>query len=428
MSAPAAAPPARLSAAGEAALKAEFGKAYDGVRLRASLQAGLVAYFAGKGLGLTDVKDMLLVSKNFPERSERIWERLLKSDMGIAEESEVECFLLWMHSRQLGSSTAVGHANDQVRRALDVLDSHGYSISANMRQDMEAALALGEAGSEKEQCCNALTVHILYLGRAPDSVEEVWWNEQFQRLGGRVGGKVEITKSPTYQKAHAKSPESVMTLERALKKEERFNEWSIQTVDALNTCGLPKAAAMLMRVLAQATRLANGNWSRKKIYLYGYFFEEFTGVGLPADYATRSAFNAMASVPAPSMDRMLGEGGPPSAAGSALSLSEYSRLGGSVSQASESNVSMKDLAEVIKLSIKEGLASRGEGGGGAGSEASGASSGGKKGTCMYCHRKNCLMLQGGAPCREAKQAAEMLRASQKESSGQKKTEDKGESE
>ena len=293
MSAVAAPAPARLNAAGEAALKAEFGKAYDGVRLRASLQADLVAHFAGRGLGLTDVKDMLLISKNFPERSERIWEKLLKDDIGVAAESEVECFLLWLHSRQLGSSTAVGHANDQVRRALDVLDSHVFSISADMKQDMEAALALGEAGSEKEQCCNALAVHILYLGRAPDGVEETWWNEQYQRLGGRVGGKVEITKSPTYQKAHAKSPESVMTLERALKKEERFNEWSIQTVDALNTCGLPKAAAMLMRILAQATRLANGNWPRKKIYLYGYFFEEFTGVGLPADYATRSAFNAM---------------------------------------------------------------------------------------------------------------------------------------
>ena len=173
---------------------------------------------------MTDVKDMLLVNKNFPERSERIWERLLKNDMGIASEAEVECFLLWLHSRQLGSSAAVGHANDQVKRALDVLDSHGFAISQDMKQDMEAALARGEAGSEKEQCCNALCVHILYLGRAPESVEETWWNEQFQRLGGRVGGKVEITKSPTYQKAHAKSPESVMTLERALKKEERFNE------------------------------------------------------------------------------------------------------------------------------------------------------------------------------------------------------------
>ena len=49
---------------------------------------------------------------------------------------------------------------------------------------------------------------------------------------------MEITKSPTDQKAHAKSPESVMTLERALKREERFNAWSIQTVDALNTCAM----------------------------------------------------------------------------------------------------------------------------------------------------------------------------------------------
>ena len=421
MSAVAAPAPARLNAAGEAALKAEFGKAYDGVRLRASLQADLVAHFAGRGLGLTDVKDMLLISKNFPDRSERIWVRLLKDDIGVAAESEVECFLLWLHSRQLGSTAAVGHANDQVKRALDVLDSHGYTISPDMRQDMESALALGEAGSEKEQCCNALAVHILYLGRAPESVEEVWWNEQYQRLGGRVGGKVEITKSPTYQKAHSKSPESVMTLERALKKEERFNEWSIQTVDALNTCGLPKAAAMLMRILAQATRLANGNWQRKKIYLYGYFFEEYTGVGLPADYATRSAFNAMASVPAPSMERMIGEGGPPSALGSAVSLTEYSRLGGSVSQAGESNISMKDLAEVIKSSIQEGLSSRGGGGGSGGSEAGGSSGGGRsKGECMYCHRRNCAMRSGGPPCREAKQAAEMLRALQKEEEAKKK--------
>ena len=175
MAAAAAPAPARLNAAGEAALKAEFGKAYDGVRLRASLQADLVAHFAGRGLGLTDVKDMLLISKNFPDRSERIWVRLLKDDIGVAAESEVECFLLWLHSRQLGSTAAVGHANDQVKRALDVLDSHGYTISPDMRQDMESALALGEAGSEKEQCCNALAVHILYLGRAPESVEEVWW-------------------------------------------------------------------------------------------------------------------------------------------------------------------------------------------------------------------------------------------------------------
>ena len=424
MSAPAAAAPARLSAAGEAALKAEFGKSYDGVRLRGALQAQIVEHFAKLGRGLTDVKDLLQISKNFPERSEKIWVKLLQSDIGIAEEAEVECFLLWLHSRQLGTTAAVGHANDQVKRALDVLDSHGHTVSQDLKNDIELALSLGEAGGEKEQCCNALAVHILYLGRAPDNGEETWWTEQYQRLGGRVGGKVEITKSPTYQKAHAKSPESVMTLERALKREDRFNEWSIQTVDALNTCGLPKAAAMLMRVLAQATRLANGNWPRKKIYLYGYFFEEFTGVGLPADYATRSAFNAMASVPAPSMERMVGEGGPPSAVGSAMSLSDYSRLGGSASQSGDSTLSMKELAEVIRSSIQEGLASRGGGGGSGGSEAGSLSGGAKGGTCMYCRRKNCAMLNGGAPCREAKKAADMFRSAREAESKKQEGEEK----
>ena len=89
----------------------------------------------------------------------------------------------------------------------------------------------------------------MYLGRAPDATEELWWQDQYNRLGGRVGGKVEITKSPTYQKVHHKTSETVLTLERALKKEERFTEWSVQIIDALNASGLPKAAAMLMKVM-----------------------------------------------------------------------------------------------------------------------------------------------------------------------------------
>ena len=71
-----------------------------------------------------------------------------KDDIGVEEDSEVERFLLWLHSRQMGTTAAVGHANDQVKRALDVLDSHGFSVSADMKSDMEAALALGEACSE----------------------------------------------------------------------------------------------------------------------------------------------------------------------------------------------------------------------------------------------------------------------------------------
>ena len=64
--------PVRLSAAGEATLKAEFGKQYDNARLVAGMQQKLVEYFAGEGQDLTDVKVMLVVNKNHPERTEVI--------------------------------------------------------------------------------------------------------------------------------------------------------------------------------------------------------------------------------------------------------------------------------------------------------------------------------------------------------------------
>ena len=47
-----AAAPARVSAAAEAALKGEFGKAYDGVRLLGTVQAKIVEHFAAKGQSL----------------------------------------------------------------------------------------------------------------------------------------------------------------------------------------------------------------------------------------------------------------------------------------------------------------------------------------------------------------------------------------
>ena len=414
--------PKPLDAAGKAALTAEFGKTYDGMRLLDDMQSAVVAHFAAKGEGLTDVKSILAVSKANPAGTEQLWEALLVTDLGIKSAADIKRFMLWLHARDRGGAGAgLGlYANDQTRRALDVLDSHGLAISRDIKADLENALAAGEAGTEREQCCNALAVHILYLGRAPDASEEAWWADQYNRLGGRVGGKVEITKSPTYQKAHAKSPQSVLTLERALMKEDRFTEWSVQTVDALNACGLPKASSMLMKVLAQANRMAGGSWLRKRVYLFGYFFEEFTGLGLPEEYATRSAFNAMAMAPPPAFEKNLSEAAASEAAltlGSSR-LSDYERLGGSVSLAgSSAGFDMRELASLIKTSIEQGLAplkELGSGGGGG--------KGGSYGGCLYCRKPDCPMLQGGEPCKEARHAADLLRVKRKAAFEKKKAE------
>ena len=414
--------PRALDAAGKAALTAEFGKTYDGMRLLDDMQSAIVAHFAAKGESLTDVKSILSVSKANPAGTEQLWEALLEQDLSIGSAADIKRFMLWLHARDRGSAGGgVGaYANDQTRRALDVLDSHGLSISRDIKADLEHALAAGDAGTEKEQCCNALAVHILYLGRAPDASEEAWWVEQYNRLGGRVGGKVEITKSPTYQKAHAKSPQSVLTLERALMKEDRFTEWSVQTVDALNASGLPRASSMLMKVLAQANRMAGGSWLRKRVYLFGYFFEEYTGLGLPEEYATRSAFNAMAMAPPPAFEKNLADA---AASESALSLgssrlSDYDRLGGSVSLAgSSAGFDMRELASLIRTSIEQGLAplkELGSGGGGGGGSA--------YNVCMYCRKADCPMRSGGEPCKEARHAADLLRIKRKAAAEKKKAE------
>ena len=72
-----AAAPAQLDAAGKAALTAEFGKTYDGVRLLDDMQRAIVTHFADKGEGLTDVKSMLTVSRTNPEGTEQFWVALL---------------------------------------------------------------------------------------------------------------------------------------------------------------------------------------------------------------------------------------------------------------------------------------------------------------------------------------------------------------
>ena len=194
----------------------------------------------------------------------------------------------------------------------------------------------------------------------------------------------------------------------------------MQTVDALNACGLPKASSMLMKVLAQANRMAGGSWLRKRVYLFGYFFEEFTGLGLPEEYATRSAFNAMAMAPPPALEKNFADS---TASETAFSLgnsrlSDYDKLGGSVSLAgSSAGFDMRELASLIRTSIEQGLAPLKEL-----SSGGGGGSGGSWNGCMYCRKADCPMRQGGDPCKEARHAADLLRIKRKAAAEKKKAE------
>ena len=399
-----------------AALKGEFGKSYDGRKLRPSTQAALVDLFAGRGESLVDVVQHIVINKDNEAGWRSYWETVwAHNDMKTkADMIDLEQFVLWARARCAGGSTALALGNSQAKKALDILDTNGISLPSSVRTDIEAAMNAADAGDEKGQCCSAEVVWLLYYVKSPEPDEISWYNHQFNTGGGREGGKVEITKCPSYIKFHAKSPDTCLSLERVLKRptEDGFTEWTIKVLDGINNAGKIKASAMFMRMLSKAHRFAQGSWLRKRAYLYGYFFEEFTGLGLPADFSVQAAMNAnnvQLNAKAEEESRLKWGG---ASSGSIYggsfgggfggsSVSEYSRLPGSVSE-SGGGFDLKELAAVIQSSVEAGLAKGGGGGDSSGTSREGA-------TCMYCRRSGCAMLAGGKPCREANRAANLLR-------------------
>ena len=87
-------------AAREAAIKCEFGKVYDGRRLRDPLQQLLVAYFAGRGEAVTELP------LDYPLRGhedfERRWLAKLRAAL-VADEGDQVDFLLWTKARSAPS-------------------------------------------------------------------------------------------------------------------------------------------------------------------------------------------------------------------------------------------------------------------------------------------------------------------------------------
>ena len=162
------------------------------------------------------------------------------------------------------------------RRAIESLESSGVSIPAAAKLELEKKMRIGEAGEEERQCSCALTVFILYLGVPPTVPETHEWDQSYKVVGGSAGGKIDITKFASYIKLHNKTTEIAMTLERALKSEERFADWLVDTMAALSKAGVPLASVRLMRIVLQAENQAGGVWLVKRKYLYGYFFQDLS--------------------------------------------------------------------------------------------------------------------------------------------------------
>ena len=148
-----------LGAAATAALESVLKREHGGMKLHGDCVAALVAYFAGRGEAVTDLP--LDYPLRGSEDFERRWLAKLRAAK-VADEGDQVDFLLWTKARSApaaggGAATATGLA----KVALLALEEAGDRPSVAGLSNMEKALAVGEAGEEEAQCCNAIVAYNL---------------------------------------------------------------------------------------------------------------------------------------------------------------------------------------------------------------------------------------------------------------------------
>ena len=140
---------------------------------------------------MVDVIQHVTIDKDDEEGWRTMWRNVFASgDFSGCDNMDLDQFFLWARARGAGAPEAARLGNNQAKKALDILDANGIQLNASIRTDIEAAMAAADAGNEKEQCCCALSVWIIYFGRTPLNDEVEWWNSQFNSGGGSVGGRV----------------------------------------------------------------------------------------------------------------------------------------------------------------------------------------------------------------------------------------------
>ena len=166
---------AALDDVGKAAWTAELAKQCGKYKMRPVVQAQLVQHFADMGEALAEAG--LDVTKDDVEEWTSIWEGTL-ADAAVTNKRDCATFIAWGRARcsvavrTAATADPIQHAdgeearaNDHAGRALRLLEGSGVAIPEAVRAKLVQDFADNEAGDYSTQCCNAITVFILYLGR-----------------------------------------------------------------------------------------------------------------------------------------------------------------------------------------------------------------------------------------------------------------------
>ena len=109
----------------------------------------------------------------------------------------------------------------------------GITLTPAQQAKLDKRLLEGEKGDELAQYVCADCCIILHLGRAATTDEREEWTLQYEAMGGKEGGVVEIERFTSYIKMHDKTGDEVITLARALKSEKNYSRWLSATIRKL---------------------------------------------------------------------------------------------------------------------------------------------------------------------------------------------------
>ena len=202
------------------------------------------------------------------------------SDAGLTMDSDVNGVVRWALA---SVNTDVSTTGARSIAVLSLLADRGIDLPSNVKGELDATLrAVGEAGDVVSQCKSAVCVCILYTVESPGEEMVKWVETRAKSLSGAVG-KVDLRSFDGYIKLHKNT--SKTTLERALLDRDlsntKLNKVKEEVTDSLYTAGLPLAATQWQRVTGWAAAHFRHDPAKEKVYLWGYFFCSFLGLGMP---------------------------------------------------------------------------------------------------------------------------------------------------
>ena len=111
-----------LTPAQKAALAAEFGKVFNGVRVKQHTADALVKHFASKGDSLSELRDILTMEKDKEDEWRSIWEAIF-SEAGLENTSDMERLARWARARGTDVGASVANHRTGMLRAVVPLRS-----------------------------------------------------------------------------------------------------------------------------------------------------------------------------------------------------------------------------------------------------------------------------------------------------------------